>query len=73
MPELQISSRQHLDYLRWKFILRVLWVHHYTGIWASPAHPYLRSYRFCFSSSAPTRTIVGNHVPFNPKPTRSLP
>ena len=39
MAETIIFPREYLDRLCWKFILRILWVHHYTGIWASPAHP----------------------------------
>ena len=63
MSEMQVFPRPYLDHLRWKFILRVLWVHHYTGVWAVPSHPYLRSSRLCFSSSAPKGTIVAKHLP----------
>ena len=68
-----VLSQKTVQRVRMRLVLRVLYIYTYTGIWAEPSHPYLRSYRFCFSSSAPTRTIVGSHVPFNPKPTRSIP
>lgn len=65
MNEMMIFPREYLDRLRWKLILRVLWVHHFTGVWAAPSHPFLRSNRFCFSSAAPKGTLVARHLPHN--------
>lgn len=65
MKEAPVFTREYLDYLRWKFVLRIVWVYRFTGIWASPAHPYLRSHRLCFSSAAPKGTIVAKHLPLH--------
>ena len=65
MREIPVYPREYLDYLRWKFILRILYIYAFTGVWAEPSHPFIRSHRLCFSSSAVRGTLVGKHLPLH--------
>lgn len=65
MSEPLVFPQEYLNHLRWKFILRIWYVYTFTGIWTMPSHPYLRTHRLCFSSTAPKGTIVAKHLPLH--------
>ena len=60
-----ILDREELDYIRYKLVQRVWYVFFYTGVWAEPAHPYLRSHRLVWGSSSKPGTIVAKHLPLS--------
>lgn len=61
MPPL-ILLRSRLTLLAQRKARFSLAVGHYTGCWAVPPHPLLRTPRFCWSSTASRGTVVANHV-----------
>lgn len=60
-----VLYRKQLDKIAARKVRLAVWLQAYTGRMAILPHPYLRSFRLVWSSSARPGTLVANHVPFN--------
>ena len=58
-----VYYRNEIEHIRQKLLQRILFVYWYTGQWAMPSHPYLRSLRPVWSSDAKPGSIMGRHLP----------
>ena len=61
-----IVTRSQIEKVRARKLRIALHIHQFTGEWAIPPHPYIRTLRLCWSSNAPAGSIPANHVRFNP-------
>ena len=60
-----VVTRAQIEKVRARKLRIITFIHAYTGEWVVPPHPYIRTLRLCWSSSAPAGTIPANHVRFN--------
>lgn len=59
-----VLTRKQLDKIASRKIRISLWLAHFTGQHAVAPHPYLRSHRLVWRSSACPGTLVALHRPF---------
>ena len=60
-----VLHRKQLDKIAARKIWLAVWLQAPTGRMVILPHPYLRSFRLVWSSSAKPGTLVANHLPFH--------
>ena len=60
-----VLYRKQLDKVAARKIRLAVWLQAYTGKMVVLPHPYLRSFRLVWSSTAKPGTLVANHHPFH--------
>ena len=60
-----VLTRKQVDKVASRKLRLALWLAHYTGELAILPHPFIRSHRLVWSSSAKPGSLVALHRPFN--------
>ena len=60
-----VLTRKQVDNVAARKIRISFWLAHFTGQHAVAPHPFIRSHRLVWSSSAKPGSLVANHLPFN--------
>lgn len=59
-----VLTRKQLDKIQARKIRLIRFIYLYTGEWVQLSHPYLWSFRLCWTSNARPGSIPAHHLPF---------